>query len=95
MDKIPSINAKQIIKVLEKFNFVKRRQTGSHVVLKNLKTKKTIPVPIHSSKDLKKGTLFSILKQANISKKELLDNILFLKKKKKKISPPNFFTISK
>lgn len=55
---------------MEKLGFVSRRQTGSHVILRHLETKRIAVVPIHA-RDIKRGLLFGILKQANISPEEL------------------------
>ncbi len=42
------------------------RQSGSHVIL-NMPTKlNSIPIPFHGNKEVKKGTLQSILKMAEI-----------------------------
>ncbi len=68
--RLSSIDARQLIKVLKKIGFAERRQTGSHLILRHPETGKIIPVPIHKNKDLKKGTLRSILKTANLSVKE-------------------------
>lgn len=68
--KLPAVKPKQIVKVLKKFGFIERRQTGSHLILSNPYDNKIVPIPIHA-KELKKGTLFSILRQAEITKEEL------------------------
>ena len=68
---MPSINSKNLLKFLKKKGFYIHHQVGSHIVLKHDKdTVKRVTLPIHN-KDLKPGTLSSILKQAGISKKEL------------------------
>ncbi len=55
---------KELIQLLEENGFVFVRQTGSHAVFKK-PGNRIIIVPIHS-KDIPKGTLLSILKDANI-----------------------------
>lgn len=72
--KLPVIKPIQIVKILESVGFEKRRQTGSHLILRHPKTGKIIPIPIHS-RELKRGTLMSILKQAELSRDELKDLI--------------------
>jgi predicted RNA binding protein YcfA (HicA-like mRNA interferase family) len=52
--KVPVLKPRDLIKVLEKLNCFKKRQTGSHLIFYCPKQKKIIPVPIHP-KDLKKG----------------------------------------
>ena len=72
MPKLPSISARKILKILKRFGFGLDHSTGSHFILYNIKTKKRAVVPYHI-KDLPKGTLMSILKEAGISRKEFED----------------------
>jgi len=65
MPKIPSLTAEKVIKLLLKNGFVLDHQTGSHRVYYNKETKKRVVVPYHK-KDLPKGTLISILKEAGL-----------------------------
>jgi len=70
--KLPVLSGKDVIKVLSKIGFEHVRTKGSHTIL-NKKTEKgkvTIPVPLH--KELAKGTLKSIMKQAELSLDDLL-----------------------
>lgn len=60
----------QIIKFLKKKGFRIDHTTGSHYIFRHPKNKKRVTIPYHS-RDLPKGTLNSILKQAEISKKEI------------------------
>ena len=72
MPKLPVLSGKELIKALSKIGFVHVRTKGSHAIL-NKQTEKgriTIPVPLH--KELAKGTLKSIMKQAELSLGDLL-----------------------
>ena len=69
--KIPQLKPRQLIKVLEKKNCYKKRQTGSHLVFYCPQQKKIIVVPIHP-KDLKKGIIHSIRKELDLSVEEFL-----------------------
>jgi len=69
--RIPQVTPKEIIRALERLGFVIRRQTGSHVILKNMETGAITTIPFHV-KDIKRPLLFGILKQAGISKETLL-----------------------
>ncbi|MDP5140711.1 MAG: type II toxin-antitoxin system HicA family toxin [Spirosomaceae bacterium] len=53
--------------MLEQNGFHFKRSKGSHHLYYNSATNKTVVVPIHGGKDLKKGTFLSILKQAGIT----------------------------
>lgn len=70
--KYPILPPKDIIRVLEKIGFQKVSQKGSHAKYKN----QTLPsrvviIPIHS--EIAKGTLKSILDQANLSLDDFLN----------------------
>lgn len=78
MPKLPVLSGKEVIKILLKIGFAHIRTRGSHAILnKNSeKGKITIPVPLHY--ELAKGTLKSIMNQAEIS----LDDLFALMNKK-------------
>ncbi|MCP8308376.1 MAG: type II toxin-antitoxin system HicA family toxin [archaeon] len=73
MRKLPVVSGRKIIKALKKKNFSVVSQKGSHVRLKKIEVGKVfiVIVPMHS--ELAKGTLKSILRQANITLDELLE----------------------
>lgn len=73
MSRFPSLTPKKLISFLKKQGFVEDHISGSHVVFYHPIGKKRAVVPFHR-KDLPKGTLFSILKEAGFSKKDYLRN---------------------
>lgn len=66
-----SFKPKEVIKILERLGFVKKRQTGSHLILYHPTKKRIIPVPIHN-KDLKRGLLRAIIGQSESTEDEFL-----------------------
>ena len=73
MQTLPVLSGKEVIKALSKIGFEHVRTKGSHAIL-NKQTEKgkvTIPVPLH--KELAKGTLKSIMNQAELGLEELLE----------------------
>ena len=72
MPKLPSISPQKLARALEKAGFVLDRTTGSHSIYYHPITHKKAVVPIHS-KDIPKGTLNKLLKEAGIGKEELID----------------------
>lgn len=73
MPKLPVLSGKEVIKILSKIGFVHERTSGSHAILnkhEDGKGKITIPVPLH--RELAKGTLKSIMRQAGLSLEDLL-----------------------
>ncbi len=71
MPKLSVLTSKELIRILEKKGFLKDHSTGSHFVFRHPDTGKRAVVPYHA-KDLPKGTILSIVKQAGIAKEDLL-----------------------
>ena len=78
MAKLPSISARELIKVLQKIGFKKIRQEGSHVFLQHPDGRTTV-VPVHKGETIDKGLLRAILNDIKITPDELNQ---ILKKKK-------------
>ena len=70
MSNFPLLTLKEHIKVLERKGFVLKRIHGSHHYYVHPVTGKITVVPMHN-KDLAKGTLHAILKQAGIEKEDM------------------------
>ncbi|MEK7573349.1 MAG: type II toxin-antitoxin system HicA family toxin [Patescibacteria group bacterium] len=68
---MPSFKAREIVRILQKLGYIQKRQTGSHLMMYHPKSKSIIPVPIHT-KELKKGLVRGIMKQAESSEKEFI-----------------------
>lgn len=71
MVSLPTVNAQQIIKILQKLGFKITRQKGSHIRLKH-GDDRVVTVPVHSGKNLGKGLLLKILRDVQISKEEFV-----------------------
>ncbi len=70
MTKLPAVKPKIVIRALKRNGFAVDHITGSHYVL--LKGKIRVIVPYHN-RDLKPGTMASIIAQAGFSIEEFLD----------------------
>jgi len=71
MSNLSPLPYRDVIKKLRKLGFAFRRATGgSHEIWWSESTRKTCVVPHH--KEIKPGTLRSILRQAEISEKDFL-----------------------
>ena len=70
MSKLPKISGQKCIKALKKKGFYVKRQVGSHVILRSDNPFNQIVVPKH--KELDRGTLRAIIRQAGLSVEELL-----------------------
>jgi predicted RNA binding protein YcfA (HicA-like mRNA interferase family) len=69
MPKFPSLTPKEVARTLEKIGFVFVRQKGSHKIY--VKGKTYITLPWHN-KDIKIGTVKSIIKQSGLTVQEFL-----------------------
>lgn len=72
MPKLPAIPPQKLAKVLEKKGFVLDRIRGSHHVYVHPETKVTISLPVHR-KEIKMGILLDLMKQAGITREELVE----------------------
>ena len=72
MAKLPVLSGREVIRVLSKVGFVQKRQKGSHVILvrENEEGKRGVVVPNH--KDIDKGTLINIIRQAGLKREEFM-----------------------
>jgi predicted RNA binding protein YcfA (HicA-like mRNA interferase family) len=66
--KLPAVSGKQVIAALEKEGWYVKRVRGSHHVLRHPTIPDAIPVPVHGSRPLKRGTLASIMRAAEINR---------------------------
>lgn len=81
MPKLPRISGNEAVRVLERLGFYEARQTGSHVVMKKPILDETesqvgeivCVVPLH--RELKVGTLSGVLKQAQVTPEEFIQNL--------------------
>lgn len=71
MPKLPVVKASKLFRILTKAGFVKHHQVGSHVQLKHLDGRRTT-IPLHSSKEIRRGTLKAILNDLDMSVEEFI-----------------------
>jgi predicted RNA binding protein YcfA (HicA-like mRNA interferase family) len=71
LSRLPVISGREILKILSKIGFVIVGRKGSHVRMKRQRGKEVLIVIIPMHSELAKGTLRSILRQANITAEDL------------------------
>jgi len=72
--KLPVVSGKEIVKALTKVGYCVHHQKGSHICLRNCNPPyNRITVPNH--KELKKGTLIGILKDAGLNVDDFLESL--------------------
>ncbi len=65
MSKLPVTSGAACVNALQKMGFVVDRQRGSHIILVRENPRTTVSVPDH--KELDRGTLRAIIRQAELS----------------------------
>ena len=70
MNKLPVISGKELIKALMKTGYYVRDQEGSHI---HLRHPQKFPLTVPNHKEIARGTLRAIIRDAGLSLKELND----------------------
>ena len=71
MPKLPVLSHLEVIKALNKIGYNIDHQTGSHIILRQDKEPyRRLTIPNH--KEISKGTINSIIRQAGLTKDEFL-----------------------
>jgi predicted RNA binding protein YcfA (HicA-like mRNA interferase family) len=68
--KLGIFSGREVCQILAKFDFKEVRRRGSHIVMQKKITESTITVPVPDHKELKMGTLRSIIRQSGIARSE-------------------------
>src|SRR5260370_28411580 len=70
--KLPAVRPREVIRFLERPGFVLDHASGSHFISYHPNTKRRAVLPQHN-RDLPKGTLLSLLREAGFSRDDLID----------------------
>jgi predicted RNA binding protein YcfA (HicA-like mRNA interferase family) len=71
--RLPVVNGKHVIRALAKAGFIVNRIVGGHHVLVYPgDPTRTVTVPVHSGRDLKPGTLRSIIRRTGLTVEEFV-----------------------
>jgi predicted RNA binding protein YcfA (HicA-like mRNA interferase family) len=74
LSKLPIVSGQELCKFLKKIGYSIDHQTGSHIILRNTNPPhRRLTVPNH--REIAKGTLRAILRQAGLTTEELKDLI--------------------
>lgn len=72
MSRLPVLSGQELCKALAKVGYRIDHQTGSHIILRmENPPHRRLTVPKH--KEIAKGTLLAIIRQAGLSREELFD----------------------
>jgi predicted RNA binding protein YcfA (HicA-like mRNA interferase family) len=72
MAKLPAVRPRQVIRFLEQNGFVLDHTSGSHLIFYHPTSRRRAVVPSHN-RDLPKGTLLSLLREAGFTREEMID----------------------
>jgi predicted RNA binding protein YcfA (HicA-like mRNA interferase family) len=72
VSKLPTLTGEELIAALQKIGFVVIRQKGSHVRMKH-SDNRVVTIPVHARQAVGKGLLLKILRDADLTKDELLN----------------------
>ena len=68
MPKLPVLSGEKVCQILSQQGFVKIRQRGSHVIMQMKTGSSTVTIPVPNHKELRIGTLQSIIRQSGLPK---------------------------
>jgi predicted RNA binding protein YcfA (HicA-like mRNA interferase family) len=71
MPKLPAVKPRQVIRFLEQQGFVLDHTSGSHFIFYHPTSRRRAVVPRHN-RDLPKGTLIAVLREAGITREEMI-----------------------
>jgi predicted RNA binding protein YcfA (HicA-like mRNA interferase family) len=69
---MPAVAGAKVVRALEKWGWSRTRIRGSHHIMQH-PDGRTVAVPVHSNRDIAKGTLRGILKEVGMSVAEFMD----------------------
>ena len=71
MQRLPALKAREVIRALERAGFSVSRTSGSHCrLIRPGDPPRHVTVPLHAGRDLKRGTVQAIVRQAGLSVEE-------------------------
>jgi predicted RNA binding protein YcfA (HicA-like mRNA interferase family) len=66
LGKLRTLSGREVCALLAEHGFVEVRQRGSHIVMQSQAAGSTVTVPVPDHKELKTGTLLSIIRQSRL-----------------------------
>ena len=70
MGKLRVLSGQEVCAILEQHDFRRVRQRSSHVIMQRVTDEGTTTVPVPDHKELRMGTLRSIIRQSGVSRSE-------------------------
>ena len=70
LGKLRVLSGKEVCVIVERHGFVEVRKRGSHIVMQKKSPQGTVTVPVPDHKELRIGTLQSIIRQSGVPRNE-------------------------
>ena len=70
MGKLRVLSGKEVCAIMALHGFIEIRRRGSHVVMQKKLSEGTITVPVPDHREIRVGTLLSIIRQSGITRTE-------------------------
>ena len=72
-ERLPALKAREVIRALERAGFFVSRTSGSHCrLIQETDPPRHVTVPLHAGRDLKRGTVQGILRQAGLTVEQFI-----------------------
>jgi predicted RNA binding protein YcfA (HicA-like mRNA interferase family) len=72
LSKLGSYSGEAVVRAFQRAGWRVARQRSSHVILEKTGYEATLSVPVHKGKDLKRGTLRDLIRDAKMQVEEFL-----------------------
>ena len=72
MNRLGSYRGEQVVKAFQRAGWIIARVRGSHIILEKEGLVATLSVPVHKGKNVKRGTLRDLIKDAELNIEEFL-----------------------
>jgi predicted RNA binding protein YcfA (HicA-like mRNA interferase family) len=70
LGKLKQFSGMEICQLLQQHGFQEVRRKGSHIIMQKQASGSTITVPVPNHREIKTGTLMSIIRQSGMSRSE-------------------------
>ena len=67
MTRLGSYSGNRVVRAFQRAGWKISRQKGSHVIMEKMGFDATLSIPVHKSKDVKRGTLRDLIRDAGMA----------------------------
>ncbi len=74
MTRLGTYSGSDVVHAFQKAGWVVSRQKGSHVAMEKADCEATLSIPVHKGKDVKRGTLRALIRDAGMTVEEFISH---------------------